>query len=290
MEGHLLKSKLPRSQKWKQVKGDFPRLVYTLLIACVDSWGMMPADGITLKSNLGPFDRHTADDYSKALRELERVDLVRVWEEQGDPWLYVTGHDIEQVRGIRKRKSNPEVRRPKWVLEPSKNRLGRDQEPTKMVPGTDQVASKNRYEVEVEVEEEVELETDIDQFGLVFEDFWSAYPRKVGKGAARKVWDKIRPTQELIQTILDAIQLQRQSQQWQKDGGQFIPHPATWLNQERWMDNPNIEADQTYTAGDPKNVATLRKYVERAYNESRIQDGNCQGNFPNGRSPTGQDN
>ena len=71
-----------------------------------------------------------------------------------------------------------------------------------------------------------------------FEKFWAVYPRKVGKGAARRAFAKIRvPVGELIA----AVEEQKRSEQWRKDGGQFIPHPATWLNQERWEDEPEPE-------------------------------------------------
>lgn len=70
----------------------------------------------------------------------------------------------------------------------------------------------------------------------LFDTFWKAYPRKVGKDEARKAFDKRKPTPELLNAILAAIEVQRQTLDWQKDGGQFIPHPATWLNQGRWQD------------------------------------------------------
>ena len=71
-----------------------------------------------------------------------------------------------------------------------------------------------------------------------FDLVWQAYPRKVGKGAARKVWAKLRPDTATVQQMLDALDWQRTQPQWVKDGGQFIPHLATWLNQERWEDEP----------------------------------------------------
>lgn len=69
-----------------------------------------------------------------------------------------------------------------------------------------------------------------------FDLFWQAYPKKVGKGAAKKAWKKIKPSKSLLETILIAIKQQKDSDQWQKDKGQFIPMPSTWLNQERWED------------------------------------------------------
>lgn len=71
-----------------------------------------------------------------------------------------------------------------------------------------------------------------------FELVWKAYPRKVGKGAARKAWAKLQPDTATVQKMLDALNWQRTQPQWLKDGGQFIPHLATWLNQERWEDEP----------------------------------------------------
>ncbi len=70
---------------------------------------------------------------------------------------------------------------------------------------------------------------------MEFEEFWKAYPRKIGKGAAVKAWSRaIRKT--TLAVILAAIANQRRSSQWVKDDGQFIPHPSTWLNAGRWDD------------------------------------------------------
>lgn len=77
-----------------------------------------------------------------------------------------------------------------------------------------------------------------------FNRFWAIYPRKVGKGAARKVWQKLKPSAELTETLLSAVNIQRNSEQWQKENGQYIPNPATWLNQERWEDDVNLSVPQ----------------------------------------------
>ncbi len=69
-----------------------------------------------------------------------------------------------------------------------------------------------------------------------FEQFWLEYPRKIAKQNALKSWNKIAPTPELAQKIIFSVSVQKTTPQWKKDGGQFIPHPATWLNQGRWED------------------------------------------------------
>lgn len=71
---------------------------------------------------------------------------------------------------------------------------------------------------------------------IKFNIFWTAYPRRIGKIAARKAFDKINPDDDLLTVIVNAIEAQAQSDQWKREGGQFIPHPATWLNQGRWDD------------------------------------------------------
>lgn len=69
-----------------------------------------------------------------------------------------------------------------------------------------------------------------------FEDFWKAYPRKVKKQDARKAWERINPSPELLAKIKSAIESHRESDQWTRDDGKYIPHPTTWLNQARWDD------------------------------------------------------
>lgn len=69
-----------------------------------------------------------------------------------------------------------------------------------------------------------------------FETFWQAYPKKTGKGAAQKSFLRIKPNEKLLEMMIAAIASARESEQWKKEGGQFIPFPATWLNQGRWGD------------------------------------------------------
>jgi len=71
-----------------------------------------------------------------------------------------------------------------------------------------------------------------------FDAFWEVYPRRVAKGTAEKAWLKIKPDSELQQKILAAIKAQKRSDQWQREEGRFIPHPATWLKGAQWDDEP----------------------------------------------------
>lgn len=78
-----------------------------------------------------------------------------------------------------------------------------------------------------------------------FDTFWAAYPRKKNKEYARKAFAKaIKDTD--IETILDALSKQKQSHDWQKANGQYIPYPASWLNAHKWEDEDAITGVDTF--------------------------------------------
>lgn len=69
-----------------------------------------------------------------------------------------------------------------------------------------------------------------------FEIFWKEYPRKVAKIKAKTSWDKIEMDKSVFEKIMQGLRDYKTSDQWEKDDGEFIPHPTTWLNQQRWND------------------------------------------------------
>ena len=78
-----------------------------------------------------------------------------------------------------------------------------------------------------------------------FDQFWQCYPRKIGKGAARRSWLKIKPDAALQAVIIDSVANHKAS--WERKDRDFIPYPSTYLNQERWKDevqNGNTEAER----------------------------------------------
>ena len=74
-----------------------------------------------------------------------------------------------------------------------------------------------------------------------FDAFWQAYPKKVGKGDALKSWNKAKPN---LQDVLRSLDWQKQQQAWLKDGGQYIPNPSTYLNQQRWLDEAPASSNE----------------------------------------------
>ena len=70
-----------------------------------------------------------------------------------------------------------------------------------------------------------------------FDEFWKAYPKKVGKASALASWKKVKPP---IEQVITSLLWQVRSDQWTKDGGQYVPNPSTYLNQGRWDDEEPI--------------------------------------------------
>ena len=69
-----------------------------------------------------------------------------------------------------------------------------------------------------------------------FTEFWNAYPRKTAKGTARAAWAKA-----ILKARADPDDIIAAALAYAATPGldpQYTPHPATWLNQERWADDP----------------------------------------------------
>lgn len=69
-----------------------------------------------------------------------------------------------------------------------------------------------------------------------FDSFWTSYPKKKGKGKAEESWKKINPSIELQAVIVRSVEAHKEDDDWKKENGKYIPFPATWLNQKRWLD------------------------------------------------------
>jgi hypothetical protein len=90
------------------------------------------------------------------------------------------------------------------------------------------------------------------EYDRMFERLWSEYPRHDSKKLAKTkfftLMKKIKTyadRQMLLDNMIAAIQTSRNSEQWMKQNGQFIPMLTTWLNQARWEDEgiKNIEEE-----------------------------------------------
>ena len=82
-----------------------------------------------------------------------------------------------------------------------------------------------------------------------FEQFWVAYPRKVDRSKAQNAFNKVKPDDDLFAVIMESLDKHKLCEQWQREGGRFIPYPATWLNNRRWeseVDAPKPKQEASY--------------------------------------------
>ena len=107
---------------------------------------------------------------------------------------------------------------------------------TWVLPIGNKSATSSRQNVSTEVE------VDIDKSRVEIDDgfvlFWNNYPKKVGKGKAEAAWKKHKPN---IDDVLKTLDWQKDSKEWFKENGAFIPHPTSYINAKRWLDEPTEE-------------------------------------------------
>jgi hypothetical protein len=110
-----------------------------------------------------------------------------------------------------------------------------------------------------------------------FDVFWNEYPRKEGKKKARDAYDKVGAP---LDVLLDALKQHKKSAQWTKDGGQFIPHPATWLNGKRWEDTMVMDTGIPKGASGVLGAAELEN-IRRVMRDPIEQEGHYAGTSGN---------
>lgn len=102
-----------------------------------------------------------------------------------------------------------------------------------------------------------------------FANFWEHYPKKVAKIQAMKAWKRVKPCGQVLADLMVGLEKQKDSCDWQKDSGQFIPYPSTWLNARRWEDEVSAHpsatpvTDQKPKAGDTR----ARHGITETFNE-----------------------
>jgi len=82
-----------------------------------------------------------------------------------------------------------------------------------------------------------------------FARFWDYYPRGENKQGAIRAWDRLRPSDELIDTMAQALRRQMESQDWRAGIG--IPYASTWLRNRRWEDKIKTPAEPVPAADMP---------------------------------------
>lgn len=222
MPNRIIKDSITKSEKLSELT-DFQFRLWVHLITYVDDYGRGDARPAIIRGACFPLrDRMTNKDIEKGLADLAGAGCVGLYKVDGKPYLYFP--NWEQHQRVRQKVSKcpgPEDCDEETPSAASCGELPQD-------------AARIQSRIQnPESESRIQNPNTRETRGAEFEKFWSAYPRKEGKQKARAAFEKVTVP---LETLLEALERQKTSAQWTKDDGQFIPHPATWLNGKRWED------------------------------------------------------
>jgi len=70
----------------------------------------------------------------------------------------------------------------------------------------------------------------------LFEIFWASYPahRQTGRKSAYSEWRKLKPDREMLDRMLSALDRQKESSDWIKEDGRYVPGIRKWLEDRYW--------------------------------------------------------
>lgn len=212
------------------------RLLFVGLIVLGDDDGRLKADPRLIRSQIFPYDDDVkVADVSKWMKEITDQKLVIEYEVEGERYMFhPKWENYQMLREDRRRESN--IPAPLFEFSsPTTNGQPNDNQASTKSP---RKISKDKVSKEKGIDTSVESDK-------AFATFWDKYPKKVGKKAAWKAWQKIKWTPELNAKITQGLENAILSDQWSKDQGRYIPHAATWLNGERWDDDYRVSRSRS---------------------------------------------
>ena len=222
MPNRIIKESICASEKINALT-DFEFRLWIGLITQADDMGRGDARPAIIKGRVFPLrDRITTKDIDAAIHGLAAKGCVSLYMVGGKPYFWFpTWGEHQRVRNCKVKYPSPEEADNPPQSAASCGELPPESESN---PNTNPNTNPNPTRAQ----------------NAAFDAFWSAYPRKSGKEAARKAFSRVSVD---LGTLLSAIEAQKKTMQWRRDGGQYIPYPATWLNQGRWEDEPDVGYD-----------------------------------------------
>ena len=252
MPNRVLKDSICTSENVDQLSAFQETFFYRLIVNC-DDYGRMDARPKILSSRLFPLKDIRSNQIEDALRALTSAELVILYEVDGKPFLQMKTWDRhQQVRA--KRSKYPAPDDGNITSDSICNQMQADVSKCPRNP----IQSESNPNPNPNPSRERGRETPEG-----FDQFWAAYPKKTAKPDAIKAYGKIKPDEALLAQILSAIQKQKQTAQWQEDGGRFVPYPATWLNGHRWEDE--VQAAPAGGSGPAPRPVVAQVYEQREY-------------------------
>lgn len=248
MPNRILKESICDSENIDTLSEFSEIFFYRLIVQC-DDYGRMDARVKLLKSKLFPLrtEKISDKDIEDALAALVSAGLIRMYVVDGKPYLEMkTWGKHQQIRAHKSKYPKPEdgeEYQPDTIeiecnqnessdincyqmqsdeIKCSRNPIQKESNPNNVHESQSRSANGTRSKKSDPCEG--------------FAEFYAIYPRKQAKQDAIKAWNSLSPDAELREIIFAALNKQKNTEQWKKDGGQFVPLPASWIRGRRWED------------------------------------------------------
>jgi aromatic ring-cleaving dioxygenase len=182
--------------------------------------------------------KHTAESLSRVIcKDVESVKRAVTHLESEDPESNLKAHEGRRI--VRLHELNEDETRGWLVVNKSHYRDQKDLEEirTQTRERVRRFRERNAEKRDVTLGNAEKRHTDTDtDTKTLFVKFWEAYPKKVGKQDASKAFSRMKFANGDFEHLIAALEKQKQQADWTREGGRFIPHPATWLNGRRFED------------------------------------------------------
>jgi len=200
------------------------RLLFIGLWNFADDQGYMPLRPKRIKMQVFPGDDY---DVTGGLRRLWEASLVTLYASPEGPLLHIRNWSRHQK-----------------ISNPAREKYSQSDLHEQAEWSTDVQSALETYPAEGKGKERkgsiscasADAEREPDPIAEDFEEWYAAYPRKRGRGQALKAYKAAR---KKVGADVLLARLRQQLQALTARGPEFVPYPATWLNGERWDDEPD---------------------------------------------------
>jgi len=223
------------------------RLLYIAMWNFSDDYGVIKGHPTWIKNKVFPYDDIKQATFNEWLMGLERLRCIIPFDHNGEKFYFIRTFNEHQRVDKPSQTRNPDP--PADILEINRSLFAEDSTNT---PRGLPVVREGKGIVR-------EGNSNGSGARARFEKFWESYPKKKSKAQAEKAFAKINPDEQLLAAMIAKIGQARTSDEWTREGGRYIPHPATWLNAKGWEDEIITEADS--------DEQRLRRLAERKMRE-----------------------
>jgi len=238
-EGRMLKKKISVNEAVADLSNDSHRILLTWGIPHLDVEGRVTGSPRRFKALVAPLLDHITPEVVLAFfNDAESKGLIQRYEVDGE-W-HVQYPKFHENQNLTKSREAPSKRPapPKSCQELNEDSMSDQRALDEDSPGTQpkvNLSKVNLREGKIGAPAGSENSHDED-----FETWWKEYPprRKQGKPAVLAKWRHLKKSGKLppLLEMIATLQAQKQSLDWTKNGGEYIPGPLPYLNQSKFHD------------------------------------------------------